>query len=198
MPTLDGSGGSDNASSAVSTSTWSNSSGSSSWRSPLDRIFNGGLRVTNSGVGALKKKKKKSATTEEDRDGRSEEEDDLEEEKNGKKNNRKKKGMMKRTITAARYAAADDNIQATPYKAVAPPAVGRFQGEGGGNHVHAMMIETRKQDEDMDVISGVLDALNHAGQMMGEELDKQVRPASCMCLSLSRIIVVWLLFFVFF
>jgi hypothetical protein len=38
-----------------------------------------------------------------------------------------------------------------------------------------VMAETRKQEDDMDTISGVLDALNQAGQMMGEELDKQVR-----------------------
>ena len=47
---------------------------------------------------------------------------------------------------------------------------------GGGCAAHvATLAETRKQDEDMDAISGVLDALNHAGLMMGEELDKQVR-----------------------
>lgn len=57
-----------------------------------------------------------------------------------------------------------------------PPAA---RGRGGGSTQHAVVIaaESRQQENDMDTISGVLDALNHAGQMMGEELDKQVRRA---------------------
>lgn len=58
-----------------------------------------------------------------------------------------------------------------------PPPAARGRGEGSTQHAVAMAADTRQQEDDMDTISGVLDALNNAGQMMGEELDRQVRRA---------------------
>jgi hypothetical protein len=114
---------------------WSNSSGTS-WRSPLDGLFNGGRGPSGGATGRLGSKHgtRRFFST---RDG-------------------------------------GERVAADVAEAALPPAAPSCTAHAkGGNRVAT--IETKKQDDDMDAISGVLDALNRAGRMMGEELDKQVR-----------------------